>query len=66
MASFNLMHGPRRVLSSPNRIVDFKQHRAEASSQICILAWAILRLIVVAILLRFSGRRDERGRENRN
>jgi len=30
-------------------------------TQICILAWAILGLVVVAILLR--GRRDERRRE---
>jgi hypothetical protein len=34
-------------------------------TQTCILAWAILGLVVVAILLRF-GRRDERSRENRN
>jgi len=35
-------------------------------TQICIFAWAILGLVVVAILLRFLGRGDERGRENRN
>jgi len=34
-------------------------------TQICIFAWAVLGLIVVAILLRFLGRGDERGRENR-
>jgi hypothetical protein len=36
-----------------------------SATQICILAWAILGLIVVAILLRVGGRRDEPGRENR-
>jgi hypothetical protein len=34
-------------------------------TQTCILAWAILGLVVVGILLRVGGRRDERGRENR-
>jgi hypothetical protein len=31
-------------------------------TQTCILAWAILGLVVVALLLR-SGRRDERRRQ---
>jgi beta-lactamase regulating signal transducer with metallopeptidase domain len=33
------------------------------TTEICILVWAILGMIVVAILLRVGGRRDERGRE---
>lgn len=32
-------------------------------TQTCILAWAILGLVVIGILLRVGGRRDERGRE---
>jgi hypothetical protein len=32
-------------------------------TQICILAWAILSLVVVAILLRFGGRSAERTRK---
>jgi hypothetical protein len=35
-------------------------------TQICILAWAILGLIVVAVLLRFGGRSDERTRKTRD
>ena len=37
-----------------------------AVTQICILAWAILGLIVVAVLLRLGGRSDERTRETRD
>jgi hypothetical protein len=33
------------------------------TTEICILAWAILGMIVVAILLHVGGRKDERRRE---
>jgi hypothetical protein len=32
-------------------------------TEICFLAWAIVGMIVVAILLRVGGRRDERHRD---
>lgn len=35
-------------------------------TEICLLAWAILGAIVVAILLGVTDRRDDRGRDNRN
>jgi ABC-type Co2+ transport system permease subunit len=35
-------------------------------TQVCILAWAVAGLIVVAGLLRFLGPSDERRRETRN
>jgi beta-lactamase regulating signal transducer with metallopeptidase domain len=34
-------------------------------TEICLLAWAIFAIIVVAILLRVSERGDDPGRENR-
>jgi hypothetical protein len=33
------------------------------TTQFCILTWAVLGMIVVAILLYVGGRRDERRRE---
>jgi hypothetical protein len=35
-------------------------------TQTCILAWAAVGLVVVAVLLRFLGREDEQARKNRS
>jgi hypothetical protein len=40
--------------------------RAMTLTQTCILAWAAVGLVVVAVLLRFLGREDEQARKNRS
>jgi hypothetical protein len=44
-------------------VVDLLGQRHMTVTEICMLAWAIVGVIVVA---RVGGRRDEPGRENRN